>query len=180
MPSLQKLEFDFGARYRKPSLTGIGLLIAGIGAGVFSALQLVSVYHTREAEQAVYDALVFRIHSTRNVDESDKNFTPAETEKLKKASLIANELNAPWDILLGVLESAPMEHVALLSVEPIAAGRQLRLVGEAKNLSAMLTYLSYLQSKPELQRVMLTSHQIQNQPGSPVRFHIQAHWGDQE
>jgi Tfp pilus assembly protein PilN len=67
----------------------------------------------------------------------------------------------------------------LLSVEPVASRRQLHLVGEAKDITTMLDYLSYLQGQPGLQRVILTSHQIQAQPGSPVRFQIQAHWEEQ-
>ena len=179
MSSLQKLDFDFATRRRKLPPFGVVLLMVGAAAGIYAALQLSSAYDSRKAEQTIHDALVLRIRSVRHAGEVAAKITPAEVQNFKSAALIANQLNTPWDRLLKVLESAPMEHVALLSVEPIASRRQLRLVGEAKDLSMMLDYLSYLQGEPALQRVILTSHQIQNQPGSPVRFQIQAHWGEQ-
>lgn len=179
MSSLHKLEFDFASQRPRLPAFGIALLALGGVAGVYGILSLSAAYSVRNTEQATYDALVSRVHSVRFVDQSGAKITPAEAQNFKNASLIASQLNTPWDSLLKVLESAPMEHVALLSVEPIASRRQLRLIGEAKDLPTMLDYLSYLQAEPALQRVILTSHQIQTQPGSPVRFQIQAHWGEQ-
>jgi hypothetical protein len=178
MASLQKLEFDFASQRRKLPPFGVVLLALGTAAGIYAAVQLSAAYNARKAEQTVYDALVSRIHSVRHADQGGSKITPAELQNFKNAAQIASQLNTPWDRLLKVLESAPMEHVALLSVEPIAARRQLRLIGEAQDLATMLDYLAYLQGEPGLQRVILTSHQIQTQPGAPVRFQIQAHWGE--
>jgi hypothetical protein len=176
MASLQKLDLDFSTERRKLPSIGLALLIAGAVASIYAGVQLSSAYGARKAQQTVYDAMVLRLHSVKNADQVGAKVTPAELQNFKNAAQIAGQLNTPWDRLLKVLESAPMEHVALLSVEPVASRRQLHLVGEAKDLATMLDYLSYLQDQPGLQRVILTSHQIQTQPGSPVRFQIQAHW----
>ncbi|WP_211462934.1 hypothetical protein [Collimonas silvisoli] len=179
MAALQKLEFDFASQRRKLPAFGVVLLLAGAVACIYAAVQLSSAYSTRKAAQTVYDALISRLQSARNAEQVGARVTPAELQNFKNAAQIASQLNTPWERLLKVLESAPMEHVALLSVEPIASRRQLHLVGEAKDLATMLDYLSYLQGQPGLQRVILTSHQIQTQPGAPVRFQIQAHWEEQ-
>jgi hypothetical protein len=178
MASLQNLDFDFAARRRKLPRFGVALLMVGATAGIYAAAQLTSSYKARTAEQTAHDALVLRIHSVRHVHDAAAKITPAELRDFKNAAQIASQLSTPWNALLKVLESAPMAHVALLSVEPIASRRQLHLIGEAKDLTTMLDYLSYLQAEPGLQRVILTSHQIQTQPGTPVRFQIQARWGE--
>jgi hypothetical protein len=178
MASLQNLDFDFAARRRKLPPFGVALLMVGATAGIYATVQLTSSYNARKAEQTAYDALVLRVHSVRHVHDAAAKITPVELRDFKNAAQIASQLNTPWNGLLRVLESAPMGHVALLSVEPIASRRQLHLIGEAKDITTMLDYLSYLQAEPGLQRVILTSHQIQMQPGSPVRFQIQARWGE--
>jgi hypothetical protein len=178
MASLQKLDFDFSAQRRKLPLYGAAILIAGAAASIYAALQLTSSYKVRQAEQRAYDAVLLRIGTVRHAGDAAANITPAKLQDLKSAAQIARQLNTPWNALLEELESAPMEHVALLSVEPIASRRQLHLIGEAKDLTTMLDYLAYLQAEPGLQRVVLTSHHIQTQPGSPVRFQIQANWGN--
>lgn len=179
MASLQKLDFDFSTQRRKLPSFGVALLMAGAAASIYAGVQLSSAYNVRKAQETVYDALLLRLHSVKNAGQSGGKITPAELQNFKNAAQIADQLNTPWDRLLKVLESAPMEHVALLSVEPVASRRQLHLVGEAKDVGTMLDYLSYLQGQAGLQRVILTSHQIQTQPGSPVRFQIQAHWEEQ-
>ncbi|HWW04566.1 hypothetical protein [Collimonas sp.] len=179
MASFQKLDFDFASQRRKLPPFGLALLMAGAAASIYGGVQLASAYGDRKAEQSVYEALVSRLHEVSHADQAGAKVTPAEMQKFKNAAQIAGQLNTPWERLLKVLESAPMEHVALLSVEPVASRRQLHLVGEAKDLATMLDYLTYLQAQPGLQRVVLTSHQIQTQPGSPVRFQIQAHWEEQ-
>ncbi len=86
-------------------------------------------------------------------------------------------LNTPWVDLLGALEAAPTQAVALLSVEPSAARRSVRLTAEGRDAKAMLAYLGALQRDTRLAQVVLIAHQVQLQsPGTPVRFQIQAQW----
>jgi Tfp pilus assembly protein PilN len=43
----------------------------------------------------------------------------------------------------------------------------------------MLAYLRSLQADSRLSNVLLVSHQVQAQaPGTPLRFQLEAHWGD--
>ena len=91
---------------------------------------------------------------------------------------VQHELLAPWAGLLGALDDATDESVALLVAVPESSNRSVRLTVEARDLDAMLKYLGSLQSDRRLSQVILLSHQIQTaDPGAPVRFQIQAVWG---
>jgi Tfp pilus assembly protein PilN len=92
---------------------------------------------------------------------------------------VTANLNTPWSGLLTALGSSARKDVALLAVEPSAAKRSVRLTAEARDDDEMIAYLATLQSDPRLKAVFLASHQVQTQaPGTPVRFQIQALWGD--
>jgi Tfp pilus assembly protein PilN len=103
---------------------------------------------------------------------------PADIARGKVARQVAQHLVTPWADLLDTLESARIESVALLSVEPSVSKRTVRLMAEARDAQVMLTYLGTLQRDPRLSSVMLVSHEVQlKSPGTPVRFQIQAGWG---
>jgi Tfp pilus assembly protein PilN len=93
---------------------------------------------------------------------------------------VAQGLQVPWADLLGALEAASGESVALLTVEPSTQQQTVRLTAEARDPHSMLRYLSTLQGDARLSQVVLVSHAVQTQaPGTPVRFQLQAHWGAQ-
>ncbi|MFC5473632.1 hypothetical protein [Paraherbaspirillum soli] len=179
MSALRKLDLDFGGRTSRPRPLGIALLAIGATAAIAALLQLSTAYSARQLEQSANDTLSARMRSFQSDDDSHVKVSPAQLQRYRNAAAVADQLRMPWDDLLKMLESAPMEHVALLSIEPIASRHQLRLAAEARDVSTMLDYLSYLQQQPTLHQVILSSHQIQRQaPGSPVRFQIQAQWSE--
>ncbi|NML44478.1 hypothetical protein HHL11_12000 [Ramlibacter sp. G-1-2-2] len=103
---------------------------------------------------------------------------PAYLAKVKSTQQVSRSLAAPWPDLLGAIESAPQQSVALLAAEPTTAKQSFRLTAEARDLDAMLAYLAALQKDPRLVSVVLVSHQVQAQtPGRPIRFQVQAGWG---
>ncbi len=105
---------------------------------------------------------------------------PVEPQQLARERWVLNAtrgLHTPWVDLLAALEAAPTQAVALLSVEPSAANRSVRLTAEGRDAKAMLAYLGALQRDTRLAQVVLIAHQVQLQsPGTPVRFQIQAQW----
>ncbi len=97
----------------------------------------------------------------------------------RAARQVAGTLTTPWSDLLASLSAAPNKSVALLSVEPSAAKHSVRLTAEARDLNEMLAYLAALQRDARLSSVVLLTHQLQVQaPGTPVRFQVQAQWGE--
>ena len=98
-------------------------------------------------------------------------------EEIKLANTIAERLTLPWVDLFRAVESAGGARVALLSLEPDAQKRTVRVVAEAKDKTDMLAYLSKLNQDRRLINVHLVDHQLQTQvPGQPVRFSAQASW----
>lgn len=180
MPAFSFLDLDFGSRRHPPRPASVVFLAATAFAAVYTLAPAVSAYRTWQTEKAAHDALAARIRRASNAGSGVAKASPRELQQFHDAMLVSSRLRAPWPDLLKVLESVPMEDIALLSVEPLAARGQLRLSAEAKNMAAMLGYLAFLQAQPALRHATLVSHQVQRQtPGSPVRFQIQAQWGGQ-
>lgn len=98
-------------------------------------------------------------------------------EEIKLANTIAERLTLPWIDLFRAVESAGSSRVALLSLEPDAQKKTLRIVAEAKDKTDMLAYVNKLNQDQGLTNVHLVDHQLQTQlPGQPVRFSAQASW----
>lgn len=180
MSALQILDLDFSSRKRPLKPLGLAFLGAGVASSILITVQLASAYHVRNAERARYEEAAAKVEVLRAGPSNGSPMSPADIQRYRNASLVAQGLATPWDDMLKSIEGAPMERVALLSIEPVASQHQIRLSGEAKNLPAMLDYIAYLQRESVLRHVLLTSHQVQaNVPGTPVRFQIQAQWGHQ-
>lgn len=95
----------------------------------------------------------------------------------QKALAINGRLGTPWQNLFSMLESYVDEPVALLSIDPDIAKKDLLLTGEARNLDAVLDYVRFLKRQSMLSAVTLQSHQINKQDrDTPVRFRISATW----
>lgn len=179
MSAFQLLDLNFGVRSGKSQALGIAFLSTGVVVSVYALWLLSSAYMNRQHQMMESDLLTMRQNAFQEKDNVPFKVSAAQLQRFRNATLVINELRTPWDDLLKVLESAPMEQVALLSIEPIASRHQLRLAAEARDVTTMLDYLVYLQQQPALHQVILSSHQIQRQaPGSPVHFQIQAQWSE--
>lgn len=100
-----------------------------------------------------------------------------EAQALKAASVVLNQLAAPWDRLFADLEAASIPDVALLGVQPDPRTRVVNLEGEARDLKALLTFLARLEATPGLTDAHLTRHEIRaNDPNRPLVFVIRAQW----
>jgi Tfp pilus assembly protein PilN len=95
----------------------------------------------------------------------------------QKALAINSRLDTPWQKLFAALESYVDQPVALLTIDPDIARKELLLTGEARNLDAVLDYVRFLKRQPMLAEVTLQSHQVNKQDhDKPVRFRISASW----
>ncbi len=104
---------------------------------------------------------------------------PRQLALARTTGQVASTLNTPWAGLLTSLGSTARKDVALLGVEPSVAKRSVRLTAEARDDTEMLAWLAALQHDPRLASVVLVSHQVQAQaPGTPIRFQVQAQWGE--
>lgn len=174
----QRLHLEFAPNARRVSRLGVLMLVVSGGMLAAGAVQLANVL-TGNARLADTLAAVDARRSAAN-DSATRTTAPdlGEAARMRTARQVAQNLMTPWADLLGALESAPMQKVAVLSIEPSVAKRSMRLTAEARDAHDMLAYLGALQREPRLSSVVLVSHQVQTQAsGTPVRFQIQATWG---
>jgi len=74
---------------------------------------------------------------------------PAQAKAINE---IVAKLNLPWRDLQGALSAANSPKVALLSIEPDAKARSLKILAEAKNSDDMFAYLEELKQQDFLLR----------------------------
>lgn len=101
----------------------------------------------------------------------------AIAQEVSQANRVLREISVPWDALFQAVEESGGKDVTLLSMEPDVEKRVARIVGEAKNMPAVLNYMRQLGKQPMLRDVYLQHHQIQQQDSEkPVRFALVAGW----
>ncbi|BBI99697.1 hypothetical protein FGKAn22_13900 [Ferrigenium kumadai] len=102
---------------------------------------------------------------------------PAEdvVQEVKHANEVLHQLGLPWESLFRAVESSGSKDVVLLALEPDMEKRVMKISGEAKNIPAMLGYVTQLGEQDMFASVYLQSHQIQLQSqDKPVRFALLA------
>jgi len=173
-----RLHLEFAPHARQRATLGSVMLIVSAVALVAGAVQLALIL----ADNARQADMLAALESRRSVAAAGAPRKvapePGELARTRVVRQVAQRLTTPWADLLDSLESAPVQSVALLSVEPSISKQSIRITAEARNPQDMLAYLSALQRDPRLNTAVLVSHQVQVQsPGTPVRFQIQAGWG---
>lgn len=97
--------------------------------------------------------------------------------EVKHANEVLRQLTLPWDELFKAVETAAGKEVALLAMEPNAEKHVVKISGEARDLAALLKYITQLEEQEVFGQVYLQSHQVQQQdPDKPVRFSLLAVW----
>jgi len=98
-------------------------------------------------------------------------------EPVKRANAVARELSRRWDRVFGAIEAVSDAEVALLAIEPDPQKGIFRITAESKNKNAMLRYLTRLQDRRPLQRVLLDQHEVRTEERErPVRFVVSGEW----
>lgn len=96
-------------------------------------------------------------------------------EQVKNAETVVRQLTLPWARLIGTIEAAGSQDVAILQLQPDAQQRTLRITAEARNQAAMVDYLRRLADVQGFAYVHLLSHQVQqDDPQRPIQFAAQA------
>lgn len=86
-------------------------------------------------------------------------------------------LNLPWLPLFDAVEAAQPATVALLSLEPDAGKRVLKIIAETRDSAHMLAFVDRLARRHEFVGVTLQKHEINDQDvNRPYRFQLEARW----
>jgi len=104
---------------------------------------------------------------------------PAEmTQAWQRAQAVSQQLQLPWSrFFLSLGQTSTQSQVALISIEPDAQKGQLVVLAEARNMGAMLKFVSALQDSAGFSGVTLQSHLINRAlPEKPIRFRLNAKW----
>lgn len=100
--------------------------------------------------------------------------TPVQTEAINRA---IRQLNLPWDALFSEIESRLSDRISLLSLEPDAATRILRIQAEAKSPEDMLDFVSSLNDRSAFQGATLVRHEVvDGDRNRPIRFLAEVIW----
>lgn len=171
-----RLRLDFAPRAYRISPQRVAMLLTGMLLFIVAIvlLGLTLAENARQSRQlAAIEAHVQHVAPARQLRSS-----AAQLGRVQFASQTSRSLSTPWADLLAALEATPA-NVALLSVEPSVAKRNISISAETASTEDMLAYLQALQKDSRLADPLLTSHQVQTQAaGSPVRFQILAKWGE--
>ncbi|SFN67357.1 hypothetical protein SAMN05216386_1582 [Nitrosospira briensis] len=98
-------------------------------------------------------------------------------QEVKKANAVMSEIDLPWEALFDSVEYAAGHDVALLSLQPDAVARTMRIGGVARNIPAMLDFVGALEREPALQDAYLLKYEVKrDDPQRPVMFSLTASW----
>ena len=98
-------------------------------------------------------------------------------QEVRRANAVLSEIDLPWGALFDSVEYATSHEVALLSFQPDAAGRTMRMGGEAKSMPALLDFVSALEREPVLKDAYLLKYEVkQDDPQRPIIFSVMASW----
>jgi hypothetical protein len=176
--SPRPLFIDFQLQQAPRSPWGYALVVAGLIAAAVAANQYLSAREALSSAELQLESLKRRHQAGRAAPRQPLE-TAAQQQLLRTAERVARDLNTPWDALLLDLESMSDAPVALLSFEPDAQQRQLRLIGEAKTLADAFDYVARLEGSPVLSEPHLVSHEIKESEGVRViGFTVLAKWED--
>ncbi len=174
---MHALMLDYQVTHRTSTWSEKGLLLSGLAALLLVGIHYLTVatdITEMETEQAA-------VAQTTKSPVTDTRLASLNAQQLRaeinQANAVLVRLGLPWEALFRDIESSQRSRVALLSIEPNADKRTVKITGEAKDLAAMLSYLQFLQQKESLSGVYLQNHRVEQQIAEkPVRFTLNATW----
>ena len=173
---MNQLYLDYQRNYKPIPWAGIVLvLLASTG------LTIAEIHYQGLAKNIDY----WEIKTGELNRASERKLTGSKREindialEVKHANEVLNQITLPWEKLFQAVEWSSGKDVALLTIEPDAEKHVVKISGEAKNITAVLGYISHLSGQEMLSGVYLQSHEVQLQnPEKPVRFSLVAAWKD--
>ena len=177
MTTMRPLQLDFQRRARVATPIGWIMLAVGmIATGIAARAVFVTSRDIQNAEYTLARLDRKPVPVTRG--EIARGQAARLDDEIEFANAVAERLTMPWEDLLRTLEAATTGDVALLSVQPDAQRKVLRITAETKTKTEMLAYLERLGRSSTLSSVQLLNHEVGVlEPGQPVRFSMQASWG---
>ncbi len=172
------LMMDFARRQKRGQGSGLALLAAGAAALSLSLLMSDLAREDLDRLEHEMAGLDGERKSSRPAVSPRASLKAAEIDdQVRKANQVIRQLALPWGTLLQALERAGNKDVALLSIEPDVSRNVIKAGAEARNPSAMLSYLERIAEGGVFDAPVLLSHQVvAEDPQKPIRFIFTASW----
>lgn len=167
--------------HRKQPIGVIDYLLLSLGAfALIAVFFLLKITMEKMAKWEMREAQLVRQQKQRiSPRAASARVTEATQQEVKQAREVISWLNLPWEPVFDSLELAASKEVALLSLQPNAASRAIRISGEARNLQGLVEYVEALEREPVFKNVHLVNYRIrQDHPQRPVSFLIALTWLD--
>jgi hypothetical protein len=160
------------ARHAGYALMVLGIIVlAGVLYQFYTAMNEIAYWDLRIA------SMDRRIQRKTAPQVSAAYERPEMKREVRKANAVMSELDLPWGALFDSIEYATSHDVALLSIQPDASSRKMRIGGEAKNIPAMLDFVGALEREPALKDAYLLKYEVKrDDPHRPVTFLVSASW----
>lgn len=163
-----RINIDFVRRSRRLSFKEACLLLGSLFATG------VSIWHQALTAEAIAEAEKGLTNQRQLLKEKR---VALSDEQRASVNQVIRQLNLPWPELLTAIEVHSSGQVALLSLEPDAAHRVLRVTAEAKSPEEMLEFVTRLGSDPLFVSAILQRHEInEGDRNRPYRFVVEATW----
>lgn len=172
---MQRIELDF---VRAPRAGWIGWALLAAGAlAAFVAVERHAAWLTEARHWEQKAGELRQMGKRAAVELREPRRDQAElAQEVRAANLVLRQLNIPWPQLFRELESAVDGSVALLSIQPDAANRVLRVEGEARDYRALLAFVDRLDAAGLFASAHLASHQTRAEGARAVGFALLAGW----
>ena len=168
------LDYQRKARFSaSPARWLLPLGLAALAATGYMAFAVDTELTDLQAQVSRLERKRVPVVAKRMTDQEAKRYS----DEIAFANGIAERLTLPWEDLFRAIEAGGAHGVAVLTLEPDAARRAIRLTGEVKSRRDMLSYVQRLSADSRLRDVHLIEYQVLAQaPGAPIRFSISATW----
>ena len=175
-----KLQFPYIGQHSQT--VDVSLLLIGL-----LTLVMVSYQFTTTAKEVDYwETRIARFEQQQQQQEvtprrssrqKQRNITQEIRQEIQKASVVIDEMNLPWESFFDAIEFASHEDVAILSLQPSIANSNMRISGEAKDMSVLLLFVEALERELVFEHAHLLNYKIKlDDPHNPVVFLLTASW----
>ena len=176
-----KLQFPYVGQHSQVvdySLLLIGLLTLVLVIYQFTtSAKEVDVWETRVARIEQQQQQQREVTPRRSSRQKQRNITQEIRQEIRKASVVIDEMNLPWESFFDAIEFASHEDVAILSLQPSIASSNMRISGEAKDMSVLLLFVEALERELVFENAHLLNYKIKlDNPHKPVVFLLTASW----
>lgn len=170
---MKRIDLNFYSRRKlRHIIIGWTLLVIGI----IAVINLYVQHNMLKVEHEKIQATLMKINAKQQASSGAgdaRDFAP----QLQRAAEVIEHLAFPWNELFKVLESNNNVDVVLISIQPDVKAGTISINAEARDWSAMLSYVRKLSNDKLFTDVHLVGHQIeQSDPQKPIRFILACAW----